>query len=333
MQYAGYLTAAVATLSAAYVSYKYLTRPYHSYDDATHFFRGKCVWVTGASSGIGKALAIELFRAGAQVCLTGRNAATLQAVVDEDLAAVRTSHSIDPFIIPLDIGEVAHNRELADEAVAKALHSSISGKIDVMIHNAGVSVRGSSLTMQTSVDQSIFDVNVFGPVALTRALFAKNALAPGSNVCAITSVQAKLPIAFRGAYAGSKHALQAYLDSMRLELENYGISVTTILPGYVATSLSKNALTADGSKYNMMDANTASGLPAQTVAQKTLFAIACGEPEVWLAPFSSRAAMLLYNVTPDLIRQFLRSKAKKEMHTNVPTPAAPVAATPSSASS
>ncbi len=312
MQTAAYISTAIATGLTLYMVYQKVTEPERYITKTTDTFRGKCVWVTGASSGIGKAIAIELFLAGAQVCLSARDEIALQAVIDTDFASCRRSNSVDPFIVKLDVAAAAHDDQIGKNAIETILQKSISGKIDAIIHNAGISVRGPTVTMQTKVDKQVFDVNVFGPIALTRAATDANALSRGSSIVLISSIQAKLPLAYRGAYTASKHAAQAYFDSLRLELEPQDIHITTILPGYVSTNLSKNALQGDGSKYNHLDTTTAQGVSPQYVAKKTLLAIVNREKEVWLAPTMHKFAAMMYNVSPSLIQKFLRSKAKKE---------------------
>lgn len=316
MQSLGYITALSLTAGALYAGYTYLSHPRSSFLQSTENLRGKCVWVTGASSGIGKALAIELFRAGAQVCLSSRDAEALQSVIDNEMAANRRAVSVDPYIVAFDVAEAGRDESVAEAAVAKVIAGSTSRHIDAVILNAGISVRGPTLDMALDVHRSVFDVNVFGPIALTQALVRQNALVSGSSICLVSSVQGKLPLAFRGAYSASKHAAQAYFDSIRLELEPRGITVTTILPGYVATSLSKNAVTADGSKHAKIDASTSQGMSPKHLARRIMQALADKEAEVWVAPFTHRAAMALYNLCPDLVRHSLRSKARQELQEN-----------------
>ncbi|XP_049558094.1 dehydrogenase/reductase SDR family member 7B isoform X4 [Orcinus orca] len=121
------------------------------------------------------------------------------------------------------------------------------GYVDVLINNAGISYRGTIVDTSLDVDKRVMETNYFGPVALTKALLPSMIRRRQGHVVAISSIQGKISVPFRSAYAASKHATQAFFDCLRAEVEQHDIEVTVISPGYIHTNLSLNAVTADGS--------------------------------------------------------------------------------------
>ncbi|XP_054698712.1 dehydrogenase/reductase SDR family member 7B isoform X1 [Grus americana] len=132
------------------------------------------------------------------------------------------------------------------------------------------------------------------------------------HIVAISSVQGKISIPFRSAYAASKHATQAFFDCLRAEVEQYDIDVTVVSPGYIQTNLSLNAVTADGSRYGVMDKNTAEGQTAAEVAQVVLNAVGQKKKEVLVAGLTPSLAVYLRNLFPRLFFTLMATRAKKE---------------------
>jgi short-subunit dehydrogenase/thiol-disulfide isomerase/thioredoxin len=307
-------------------------------------FAGKVAWVTGASSGIGEALARELCRAGAVVILSARRKDELERVRDacaadlgdadarraaaagggggrEGADARRGSEDapppLTPAIFPLDLADAAAVARTAQLVLDKFR------RVDLVIHNGGVSTRGAAAATELAVDRQLFAVNFFGAVALTKALLPAMLARGQGHIVVTSSVQGKIAVPFRAAYSASKHALHGWFDALRAEVADRGVRVTLACPGYVATNLSINALAADGSRHGRMDAATAGGYAPQRVALEMLTAVARGEKEVWIAPCKPRAAMLCKEILPCLIERELRRRAAAE-RAEAATEAAPV---------
>ena len=232
-----------------------------------NYFWGKTVWITGASSGIGEALAVRLSQTGCKLILSARRANELERV------KARCSKPGDVFLLPLDVTDFA----AAGPSAEKALQ--FTGRVDILINNAGVSQR--SLVKETlfEVDKRIMDINFLGTVALTKAIlphFMQNA---SGHYVTVTSVTGKYGTPFRSAYAASKHALHGFFDSLRAEMEDAGIKVTLITPGFIKTPITIAALTGDGSPLNMEDKGNASGLDPDYFAEKMLRAVASRKRE------------------------------------------------------
>uniref|UniRef100_T1GMF6 Dehydrogenase/reductase SDR family protein 7-like n=1 Tax=Megaselia scalaris TaxID=36166 RepID=T1GMF6_MEGSC len=221
---------------------------------------GKVVVITGASSGLGESLAHSFYKAGAKVVLCARRESELERV-KKDLMA---KHSTDPFyppvIVPLDLSEL----NSLPEAVNKIL--DIFGHIDILINNGGISVRADIISTAMDVDIKVMLVNYFGAVAMTKAVLPSMLKRQSGRIVFVSSVQGKFALPYRSAYSASKHAMQAFSDSLRAEVANNGIKVTCISPGYINTSLSVNALTASGEQYGKMDETTAGGASSSSMA-------------------------------------------------------------------
>lgn len=232
-------------------------------------FDNKVVWITGASSGIGEACAYEFARKGARLILSARR--------EDRLAAVREKCP-DPrevFVLPMDMTEIdliPHRRRQARDAF---------GAIDVIVHNAGISQRALAAETDFSVDRRIMEVNYFSVIALTKEILPMMIERKQGQIAVISSVTGFVGTPLRSAYAASKHALHGFFDSLRAEVHDHGISVTMICPGFIRTEISKSALVADGSEYQVMDQAQANGMPVAKCARKIVRAVARRKREIY----------------------------------------------------
>ncbi|XP_045634101.1 dehydrogenase/reductase SDR family member 7B isoform X5 [Ursus americanus] len=186
------------------------------------------------------------------------------------------------------------------------------GHVDVLINNAGISYRGAIVDTTTDVDKKVMETNYFGPVALTKALLPSMIKRRQGHIVAISSIQGKISIPFRSAYAASKHATQAFFDCLRAEMEQYEIEVTVVSPGYIHTNLSLNAVIADGSTYGVMDKTTAQGRSPAEVARDVLAAVGKKKKDVILADLLPSLAIYLRTLAPGLFFRLMASRARKE---------------------
>ncbi|XP_034239796.1 dehydrogenase/reductase SDR family protein 7-like isoform X2 [Thrips palmi] len=267
--------------------------------------KGKVVLITGASSGIGEALAHQFYLAGCRVILTARRQKELERV-REDLLRTHTVVPVhQPVVITMDLADV----KSIPIGVEKA--KSIFGCIDILINNGGMSQRGSVQSTKLEVDMQIMQVNYFGQVALTKEILPLMINRKGGHIVAVSSIQGRVAIPFRSAYSASKHALQAFCDSMRPEIARHNVHVTVVSPGYVQTSLSINAVTGSGQKYGVMDETTAGGYPPEYVAEQILNGVILKEKEIILATSGPRYAILLRSLSPSLYFWIMQKRANK----------------------
>lgn len=215
-------------------------------------------WITGASSGIGEALANELVTQGHQVILSARN--------EVKLAEVRSklSHPDKAKILAFDLADTQSAGPISDKAFG------LFGGIDTLILNAGLSQR--SLAQDTGMDvyRNLMEVNYFGNLALTQAVLPKFLAKNKGQFVVVTSLVGKFGTPYRSGYAASKHALHGYYDSLRAEMmmQNKNVDVTIICPGFVNTDISFNALGASGAATKVRDSSTTQGMDPREFARR-----------------------------------------------------------------
>lgn len=231
----------------------------------------KTAWITGASSGIGEALAKAFVASGGYAILSGRNVPELQRVAMETGAAERC------LILPFDTVDYA---SLADK-VADAI--AFQGHIDVLVNNAGISQRSPALDTDLSVYQRIVDVDLLAPIALTQALLSHMVSRGSGQIVMISSVAGKAGVPMRTAYCAAKHGLIGYADALRSEVAGQGVKVLVVAPGSVKTNVSRNALNADGSVRGISDAAIDNGIEPNKVASLIWEAVHMGKREIIIA--------------------------------------------------
>ena len=231
---------------------------------------GKTVWITGASSGIGEALAYELDKKGCKLILSSRKKAELERVKSQ------CENPGNIGIVPLDL-------EAFDELEKKTSQAlSIFGTIDILINNAGISQRSLILDTDFEVYKRLMNIDYLGTLALSKALLPH--FVSQNNGCFVTvsSLMGKFGSPYRSGYCGAKHALHGFFDVLRMEHEKDGIQVTLICPGFIQTNVAKNALTGNGNPQNTEDTATKNGLPVQLCAQKIIRAIERNKFEAYI---------------------------------------------------
>ncbi len=260
-------------------------------------FKDKVVWITGASSGIGKATVLALAKEGAKVIISSRTIEKLEAV------KVRCENPENIKILQVDLDDYHNLDKLIQQAI------SLFGRIDILINNGGISQRSLAIDTGITVDAQIFKTNYFGTVALTKALLPYFVARKEGHIVVVTSVVGKLGTPLRSSYAASKHALHGFFDSLRAEIHRYNVDVTLICPGYVNTNVSMNALTGDGSPQNKMDKKTASGLAPDHFTKKMLRAIASKKQEVVIGGALEKLSVYVKRFFPKILSKMIRKLA------------------------
>jgi len=229
---------------------------------------GKVCWVTGASSGIGKALSILLNKKGAKVILSARRKEELEKVKQ----ACTKPEQV--FVLPLDLNDIASFQAKVEEA------ANAFGNIDVLFNNGGVSQRSLAWETSLEVDRQIMEINFFGTVALSKALLPHFMERKTGHYLVVSSLVGKFGSPLRSSYAASKHALHGFFDSLRAEHHLDNIKVTLACPGFIKTQVSVNALNAQGEKQNIMDKAQANGMSAIECARQIIHAVEKEKDEV-----------------------------------------------------
>ena len=247
----------------------------------SNFFNNKRVWITGASSGIGAALAQELAAQGAQLVLSSRNEVELQRVATK-------CREIGAGIIIIQVMDLSQHESIP--GIVQNVLSKV-GKIDILINNGGISQRSLAKDTSLEVDKKLMAVNFFGAVALTKALLPSMLTHHLGHIVTITSLTGKFGTPYRSSYAASKHALHGFFDSLRAEIDSSAIKITLICPGFIRTNVSINALTGAGDKLGTMDEATDKGMEPERLARKILRTIEKGTEEAY---FGGKEILAVY---------------------------------------
>jgi len=251
-------------------------------------FQDQATWVTGASSGIGEALARALAREGALLVLTARREAELERVRAScpDPGSVR--------LLPADLLDEAARASTAEAAQAAF------GRIDVLVLAAGVSQRAPALETDLATVRRLFELDFFAVVDLARRVVPGMVARGAGRVVVVSSVVGHVPTPGRSSYAAAKHALHGWFDALRAELHGTGVTVTILCPGYVRTAISFHAFDAAGAPRGVLDDQIAHGLDPDVLARRALPAIARGRREAWIGGWEV-AAIPLRRWLPGLV--------------------------------
>jgi dehydrogenase/reductase SDR family member 7B len=232
---------------------------------------GKTVWITGASSGIGEALAKAFVAGRGSAILSGRSVVELERVAAQSGAPDRC------LILPFDTMDFAALPSKLEAALA------FRGRIDVLVNNAGISQRSLAVDTDFSVYDRIIGVDLLAPIALTQILLPHLLKQGTGQLVMISSVAGKAGVPLRTAYCAAKHGLIGYSDALRTEIAGQGVKVLVVAPGSVRTNVSRNALNADGSTRNISDSAIDNGIDPNEVAQRIWEAVATGTREMVIA--------------------------------------------------
>ena len=229
---------------------------------------GQVIWITGASSGIGEALAYELSTMGNTLILSARNKERLTEV------KARCNNSAKVHILPMDLKDFSAMPTLVSQAI------EATGPIDILINNAGISQRSLIADTHFDVYKKLIDINYLGTIALSKAVLPYFIAQQKGHFVTITSLMGRFGSPLRSGYCGAKHGLHGFFDVLRMEHEKDNVDVTLVCPGFIKTNVAKNALTADGSPQNVNDHATSKGMEVHIFAKKMISAVAKKKFEV-----------------------------------------------------
>lgn len=233
-------------------------------------FKDKIVWVTGASSGIGEAVAKAFAEDGAHIILSGRRTEALEQVAAE----IPT----ETLILPFETTDYDALPDIVETAC------EWKGNVDFLVNNAGISQRSLAIETHPKVHQKIIDVDLLAPIWLTQLLLPHMVKSGGGHIIGISSVAGRIGPPLRTAYAAAKHGLIGYMDALRAETEVlHNIRATNILPGSIRTNVSRNALTKEGDKRGKSDAVIDNGMEPAECARQILEAVENNVPELIIA--------------------------------------------------
>lgn len=234
-------------------------------------FKDKVIWITGASSGIGEALALELAKKEARLILSARREDELIRV-----AKLTKLPELDLMILPFDLKDTSNASALAAQVMNKF------GRIDILINNGGYSQRAEAMETSIEIDRQLMEVNYFSYVNLTKAVLPYMKRQKGGQLIVISSIAGKFGFYLRSSYSAAKHALHGFFDSLRLETEKFGIKTLIVCPGKIRTNVSHNAVTASGNKHAEMDPSHENAMSAEECAKRIIQGIVKDKEEIYI---------------------------------------------------
>lgn len=244
-------------------------------------FKNKVVVITGASSGIGKALAEELAKRGANVVLGARQYVTLCEITAE----LETKYQIKALAVQCDVSKESDCEMLVKQTLITF------GKIDVLINNAGLSMRALFSDVDLSVLKNLMDVNFWGTVYCTKYALPEILKTKGS-VVAVSSIAGYRGLPGRTGYSASKFAMNGFMESLRTELLKTGVNVMVACPGFTTSNIRVAALAKDGSAHGETSMEEGKMMTSEAVAaiisdgivdrKRTLIMTGQGKLAVWV---------------------------------------------------
>jgi len=251
-------------------------------------FRGRIAWITGASSGIGEALAYELAGRGARLIISSNDPEGLQRVKK----ACRTGQEMVT-CVPFDLSDSSEIKELAERHIKEA------GGIDFLFNIGGISQRARIEETPLWLDRKIFEINYFGTIALTKAVLPFMQSKKSGHILATSSITGRFGFPLRSAYSASKQALHGFFETLYLENKKNNIKTSVIIPGRVRTNISFHALDGEGKEHGRMDDGQANGLLPSRAAKIILKGILKDKREI-LVGKSELALLHIRRICPPL---------------------------------
>jgi dehydrogenase/reductase SDR family protein 7B len=257
------------------------------------YYSKKKIWITGASSGIGEQLALQLSATNAILILSARR--------KDELDRVRSmcKNPEDVYVVPLDLSVESSVRE------AFEIVKSTIGEVDILFNNGGISQRSTVLQTPLELERKMFEINFFSNILLSKLVASTMVERKYGHLVITSSLLGKWGFPLRSSYSASKHALHGYYESMRMELEQQGIFITLVTPGFVATEISLNSFNEKGNRTNEMDNNQATGLSAVDCAMKILQGVSDQKKEFAVGGKEVKG-ILVKRLFPSLFEKLLR---------------------------
>ncbi len=231
--------------------------------------KSKIIWITGASSGIGEALALKWAAPEIQLVLSGRNRKQLEIVAENC-----KKFGAQVLVLAFDLA--------VPEAVASAVANVQTAfpRLDILVNNGGISQRSLLIDTPMEVARKIMEVDFWGHAGLAKQILPFMVKSGGGHIVVVSSLTGLFGFPQRSAYAAAKHALHGYFETLRLEHFRDNIRVTMVCPGMVKTNISIHSLTSTGGEHGLMDKGQEEGVSASYCAKRIVKAVSNNRKEV-----------------------------------------------------
>ncbi len=260
------------------------------------------IWITGASSGIGEALAYAYAERGAKLILSARRRELLERVKNKCAGEKANIH-----VLPIDLEYAQQAPRWFEEAKRPF------GVPDVLINNGGIGHLGTALDMSEAVERKVLEINFWGQVAMSKAVLPDMLSRGSGKIVVISSMLGHYGSAKLAAYAASKHALLGYFESLREEIHGSGVGVLLVSPGFINTQVTLNSLLPDGRVYNKNSVAQERGMLPQVFAEKLIRAINRDKSYAYFGSYEL-AALPLKRIAPLLFYKLYRWMANRAQH-------------------
>lgn len=259
----------------------------------------KIVWITGASSGIGEALAKIFAHQGAIIILSSRRKEQLEFVRQQ------LDRPEQHLVLPFDICDEQQAREAVSTVFQKY------SRLDVLINNAGVSQRASIAETSMQTERKIMEIDYFAQIYLTKLVLPYLQTQQSGQIAFMSSIAGLLGTQYRATYSAAKAALHLWANSCRAEYAQYGIDVSVIFPGFVQTNISFNALNGAGQAQNHQDDVIEQGLDVNIFAKQVVRALSAKEPYIVVGGIKEKMGVFLSKVSPKTLYKIIRQTKVK----------------------
>ncbi|XP_012736259.2 dehydrogenase/reductase SDR family member 7C-B isoform X2 [Fundulus heteroclitus] len=258
--------------------------------------RNKVVVITDSLSGLGKECAGVFHKGGARLILCGKSWEKLEELADELANASDPSATFPPKIVLLDFGDM----DSMAEAVAEILECY--GCLDIVIFNSSMKVKAPAQSLSLEMDKLLMDNNYFGPITLAKGVLPSMISRRSGHLLLVNSIQGKIAVPFRTAYAASKHAVQAFFDCLRAEVEEFGISVSTINHTFISCSASDTteAATSRSLLWSLLYTRKPRGVSPDEATTEIVRTLNNKRKEVLIAPSLPKMAIYARSFFPNM---------------------------------
>ncbi|SNS99967.1 Short-chain dehydrogenase [Ekhidna lutea] len=257
----------------------------------------KVAIITGGSSGIGKSLTLKYANEGYAVVFTGRNSERMSQVANE--LGERPHLALE-----LDAADKSDNQKMVEETIKHF------GRIDVLICNAGISMRALFEEVELEVFKQLMDINFYGAIYATKFALP-HLLESQGTIIAISSINGWRSTPARTAYSSSKFAMQGFFEALRTEVMTRGVNVLVVCPGFTSSNIRNAALTADGKAQGESPRNEKKMMTSDEVAERT-FRAAKKKKRDLILTFEGKMAVFLNKVIPSRLDRMIYNMMKKE---------------------
>lgn len=265
-----------------------------------HSLRGKVVWITGASSGIGEHLAYALAKVNCKLILSARRLNELNKVKDNCLKVSNDIQENDIEVLVMDVSDVSKHQALLDHVITKF------GKLDILVNNAGRSQRAIWENIDLDVDKEMFNLNTFSVISLSRLVYKYFDKIGHGHFVVTSSLAGIMGAPFSGTYTGTKHALHGYFESLRTEKMNKNIPISMICPGPIQTPFLSQAFTEkSGEKFGQDSDIAKNKISGERCGHLIAVAIANKVNECWIAHCTALQLTYLGKYYPNLAQTII----------------------------